>query len=188
MAGCRLSEPYLVPRRSLELVSSLQPNLRPRAQVPAVRESDRGPALVDYRAFQLTDQELEKLTAQKPGPGFYRIRAAQRNPLLLIGAVVMGMALPHFLLGLSVGLDAPTYKDSRAISDQAGGAVAMTLVSMHLAAGIGLIAYGETHPRVVPAEPQLIYQYMGPAPPPQPDRPADAEPAAEKPAGPEEQR
>lgn len=162
MPGCRLAEPYLVPRRALELLSSLQPNSRPHAKVPAIRQADRGPVLIDYRALQLTDEELQKMNARRAR--FYRVSAAQRHPFVLIGGVILGMALPHFLLGLSVGLDKPSDRDERAITDVPGGVIALTLSGLHLATGILLIGLGERSPRIEPADPQLLYQYMDSAP------------------------
>jgi hypothetical protein len=162
LSGCRLAEPHLVPRRSIELLSSLQPNTRPRAKVPAIRQSDRGPVLIDYRALQINDAELARINAHPAK--FYRMHAAQRHPLVLIGGVILGMALPHFLLGLSVGLDNPSPRDERAITDVPGGVLALTLAGLHLVTGITLIGIGERNPRIEPADPQLLYQYMDSAP------------------------
>jgi hypothetical protein len=162
LSGCRLAEPYLVPRRSVELLSSLQPNARPHARVPAIREVDRGPVLIDYRALQWTDAELAQISARRAR--FYRARVAQRNPLVIVGGVILGMALPHFLLGLSVGLDKPSARDERQITDVPGGVLAMTFAGLHLATGILLIGLGERSPRIEPATAQLLYQYMDSAP------------------------
>lgn len=160
--GCQLSEPYLIPRRSLELVTSLQPNMRPRAQLPAVREEDKSPVLIDYRALQMNDEELAR-TSARPAR-FYRVRAAARNPLLLVGGVVLGMALPHFALGLAVGLDRPSApgigSDQRAITDTAGGVLAMTLAGLHIAAGVVLIGLAERSPRIESTTSQMLNQYV----------------------------
>lgn len=162
LSGCQISEPYLIPRRSVELLSSLQPNARPHAKVPAIRAADRGPVLIDYRALQWNDVELAQVHAQRAR--FYKTRAAQRNPLVIVGGVILGMALPHFLLGLSVGLDKPSGRDERQISDVPGGVLALTFAGLHLATGILLIGLGERSPRIEPADKQLLYQYMDSAP------------------------
>lgn len=158
--GCRISEPYLIPRRSIELLSSLQPNSRPHAKVPAVRQEDRAPVLIDYRALQINDEELARINAHPAR--FYRMRAAQRHPLVLIGGVILGMALPHFLVGLAVGLDKPSDRDERAITDVKGGVLMLTVAGLHIATGITLIGIGERNPRIEPADTQLLYQYMNP--------------------------
>lgn len=163
--GCQLSEPYLIPRRSLELVTSLQPDMRSRAQVPAVREGDRAPVLIDYRALQMNDAELARTSARHAR--FYRVQAAARNPLLLVGGVILGMALPHFALGLAVGLDrpsAPGIGDQRVITDVAGGALAMTLAGLHIAAGVVLIGVAERSPRIESSTPQMLNQYLNESP------------------------
>jgi hypothetical protein len=169
LAGCQLAEPYLVPKRGLELVTNLQPDARSYARVPAVREADRQPVLIDYRALQLTDEDLAKAAARPAR--FYRVRAAQRHPAFIVGAVILGMALPHFALGLAVGLDKPPVQDDRAITDKAGGAIMMTLTGLHIAAGVTLMVLGERNPRIEPAESQLLYQYISP---PSPDVPTDS--------------
>lgn len=158
--GCKLAEPYLIPNKSIELWSSLQPDMRPRAQLPAIHEPDRKPVLVEYRALGLSDTEMTQAVARPAR--FYRVAAARQNPLLIIGGVVLGMALPHLALGLAVGLDKPTASEERAISDVAGGALALTLGGLHIAAGAILMIAGEHRPRVIPSEPQLLYQYIEP--------------------------
>lgn len=162
LSGCRIAEPYLIPRRSVELLSSLQPNARPHAKVPAIRAEGRSPVLIDYRALQWTDEELAQVHAKRAR--FYKTRVAQRNPLVIVGGVFLGMALPHFLLGLGVGLDKPSARDERQISDVAGGTLAMTFAGLHIATGILLIGLGGRSPRIEPADTQLLYQYMDSAP------------------------
>lgn len=185
-SGCTISEPYLIPRRSLELVTSLQPDMRPRAQVPAVREGDRAPVLIDYRALQMNDEELGRLSARRAR--FYRVQAAARNPLLLIGGVILGMALPHFAVGLAVGLDKPTGhgpdSDQRAITDAAGGALMLTLSGLHIAAGVLLIGLAERNPRIESTSAAMLNQYLTdplptPAPTPEPEQGKEPEKPAE---------
>lgn len=118
--------------------------------------------LIDYRALQWTDEELAQVHAKRAR--FYKTRVAQRNPLVIVGGVILGMALPHFLLGLGVGLDKPSARDERQISDVAGGTLAMTFAGLHIATGILLIGLGERSPRIEPADTQLLYQYMDSAP------------------------
>ena len=55
-ASCSLSESYLVPSKAIELLSSQPIEARPRAQVPALRESDRSPVLIRYRALQWSEE------------------------------------------------------------------------------------------------------------------------------------
>lgn len=162
-AGCQISEPYLIPRRSVELLSSLQPNARPHAKVPAFREADRGPVLIDYRALQWNDAELAQVNARPAR--FYKTRAALRNPMVIVGGVLLGMALPHFFLGLGVLLDKPnSSRDERQISDVPGGAVAMTFAGLHIAAGVVLLGLGLRSPRIEPTTKQLLEQYTDSAP------------------------
>jgi hypothetical protein len=158
LAGCQLAEPYLVPRKSIELLTSLPADARAHAQVPALHESDRRPVLIDYRALQLSDSELAAVAAQ-PGRA-YRLRAAQRSPLLLVGGVILGMALPHVALGLAVGLDKPPGVDGPAITDSRGGVVAMAAAGLHLVVGAVLMGIGAQQPRVEPAPAELLEQYQ----------------------------
>lgn len=163
-SGCRLADTYLVPRRSFELVSALQPNLRPHAQLPALREADRSPVLVDYRALEMTDRELETLLMRQPAGRSYRARAAVQHPLFIAGGVILGMGLPHLALGLGVMLDKPTPEESRAFTDLAGSAVSFTVGGLHIAAGALMMVIGGRKPRIEPATTELVDQYTNPEP------------------------
>lgn len=159
LAGCQVAEPYLLPARSVEMLGTLQPDLRPAAQLPAVRERDRAPSLIRRRALGLSDAEFAQATAKKSR--FYRVRASERPPMYYVGGVVLGMALPPLLFGLMTGLDpvgraAPT----RAITDVAGGSLMLTLAGLHLGVGGLLIALGDRRPQVEPADRGLVQQYV----------------------------
>lgn len=192
LIGCQVSEPYLLPARTVEMLSTLQPDLRPGAQLPAVRERDRAPSLVRRRALGLSEAELAQATAKKSR--FYRVRASERPPMYYVGGVVLGMALPPLLIGLMTGLDpvwgsAPT----RAITDVAGGGLMMALAGLHLGAGGLLLALGDRRPQVEPADRGLVQQYVdgtvpllisGPPPAKEGESPADgSDPSAQPGAG-----
>ena len=187
-AGCQVAEPYLMPRRTVEMLTNLQTDLRPDAQLPMVRERDRAPVLVRRRALNLTEDEFARATTR--ASRFYRVQASDRPPMFYVGGVVLGMALPYLVTGLMTGLDpigsvAPT----RAITDIAGGATMLSLSVLHLGVGGLLIALGDRRPQVEPADRGLVQQYVdgtapllisGPPPPkddppPSPEAPDAAE-------------
>ena len=191
-AGCQVAEPYLMPQRTVEMLNTLQADLRPGAQLPMVRERDRAPVLVRRRALALSEEELARGTARPSR--YYRVRAGERPPLFYVGGITLGMGLPYFLIGLMTGLDpvgsaAPT----RAITDLPGGAVMLSLSALHIGIGGLMMAIGERRPQVEPADRGLVQQYVdgtapllitGP-PPPKEDAPADpAEPSTDPTASP----
>lgn len=182
--GCQVAEPYLMPRRTVEMLNTLQTDLRPGAQLPMVRERDRAPVLVRRQGLGLSEQEFAAGTARPSR--FYRVRASERPPMFYIGGITLGMALPYLITGLMTGLDpvgnaAPT----RAITDIAGGATMLSLAAVHIGIGGLLLALGERRPQVEPADRGLVQQYVdGTAPllisgPPPPKE----EPATDSPEG-----
>lgn len=178
LAGCQVAEPYLLPARSVEMLGTLQPDLRPDAQLPAVRERDRAPSLVRRRALGLSEAEFAQATARKTR--FYRVRASEKPPMYYVGGVVLGAALPPLLIGLMTGLDpvgnaAPT----RGMTDLAGGGVMMALAGLHIGVGGLLLALGDRRPQVETAERGLVQQYVdGTAPLLQNGPPLSKEPEA----------
>lgn len=194
LSGCTLAEPYLIPRRSLDLVTSLQPDLRTTAQLPAVREKDKTPALVRYGALNLDDQELQQTVTRMQGQArparFVRARAAKQNPLLIAGGVILGMAAPHLALGLALALDKPT--TDRGWSDQIGGGLTLGLGGAHLGVGALLMFIGEFRPQTENADAALVNQYLEGVqlrvvqPPSSADKPEkpDTPPPSEAPANP----
>lgn len=157
--GCQVAEPYLLPARTIEMLGTLQPDLRPDAQLPAVRERDRAPTLVRRRALGLTEAELAQATAKKSR--YYRVRASEKPPMYYAGGVLLGMGLPPLVIGLMTGLDpvgsaAPT----RAITDVAGGGVMLGLAGLHIGVGGLLLALGDRRPQVEPADRGLVQQYV----------------------------
>lgn len=177
LASCELAEPYLIPTRSLELVTGLQPDLRSSAQLPAVRERDRGAVLVRYGALRMDlvprpiEQTVEQLKAHKTR--FLRTRAARQNRLSIIGGVVMGMAAPHLAVGLGLSLDKGPGESARNWQDAAGGGLMFGLGGVHLAVGALLMFMGEFRPQVEPSDPGILYQYLDGVPlPPLPGEPA----------------
>jgi hypothetical protein len=184
--GCQVAEPYLMPRRTVEMLNTLQPDLRPDAQLAMVRERDRAPVLVRRRALALSEEELARGTARQSR--FYRVRVAERPPLFYVGGITLGMALPYLLTGLMTGLDpVATAAPTRAITDVAGGAAMLSLSALHIGVGGLLLAIGERRPQVEPADRGLVQQYVdGTAPllitgPPPPKE--DAPPTGETPDG-----
>ena len=186
--GCQVAEPYLMPHRTVEMLSTLQTDLRPGAQLPMVRERDRAPVLVRRQALALSEEEFARATARPSR--FFRVRAAERPPLFYVGGITLGMGLPYLLVGMMTGLDpvgsaAPT----RAITDIGGGALMLSLSALHIGVGGLLLAIGERRPQVEPTDRGLVQQYVdGTAPllitgPPPSAAKEEASPAADSPDG-----
>lgn len=141
------------------MVSMLEPEVRASSQLPAVRERDRAPTVVRFRGMGLNDREF--FAATSVPSRYYRVRVTDRHPLFLAGGVVLGMGLPHLVIGLMTGLDpVGSAAAGRAITDQAGGATMLALAGLHVAVGAILMAVGDRRPNVEPAERALVQQYV----------------------------
>ena len=155
-ASCSLSESYLVPSKAIELVSSQSPEQRPRAQLAALRESDRAPVLIRYRALQWSEETLRR--AEATPMKLARVRAAKVNPLLIVGGTILALGVPHLTLGMAAALDLP--KGETKSADPIGSSVALGIGGLHFFVGGLLMVLGERNPNIEPTEPTLVQAYL----------------------------
>lgn len=156
LCGCEGTQTLLLPRKSIELVASLQPSARPHARVPAVREREQSPVLLNYKALSWNDEDLEAVR-RKPAR-FYRVKAPTRPALYYVGGVTLAMAAPHLLLGLGVVLDkAGSGFD---IQDRSGAATAFVLGGLHIVAGALMLGLYERRPTWQATESAVLQPYL----------------------------
>jgi len=155
-ASCSMAERYLVPSKAIELVHSQPPESRERAQVPALRESDRSPVLIRYRALEWSAETLRR--AATTPMKMARVRATTVNPFLIVGGTILALALPHFALGMAAALDLP--KGETKSSDPIGSSVTMGIGGLHLVIGGALMVLGERNPNIEPTEATLVEAYL----------------------------
>jgi hypothetical protein len=155
-ASCTLSEPYLIPSKAIELVASQPEDARARAQLPALRQSDRAPVLIRYRALQWSDETLRRVsnTPMK----LARVRAAKPNPYMMVGGVILGLGVPHLALGMAAALDLPQGETKPA--DPIGSGVALGLGGLHFFVGGLLMVLGERNPNIEPTDAPLVEAYL----------------------------
>lgn len=155
-ASCTLAEPYLIPSKAIELVATQPDDSRARAQVPALRQSDRAPVLIRYRALQWSDETLRRaaMTPMK----LARVRAAKINPYLMLGGVILGLGVPHLALGMAAALDLPPGETKPA--DPIGSGVALGLGGLHFFVGGLLMVLGERNPNIEPTDAPLVEAYL----------------------------
>lgn len=156
LSSCTLADSYLVPSKAIELVHSQPPESRQRAQLPALRESDRTAALIRYRALEWSGETLDRVV-QTPMT-MARVRVAKVNPLLMAGGTILALAVPHLAIGMAAGLDLPPGETKSA--DPIGMGVGLGLGGLHVAIGGLLMALGERRPNIEPAEPALVEAYL----------------------------
>ncbi len=156
VSACSLSESYLIPSKAIELVHSQPPESRQRAQLPALRESDRTAALIRYRALDWTDETLARVAATPMSMA--RVRAAKVNPLMIAGGTILALGVPHLALGMAAGLDLPSGETKSA--DPIGMGLGLGLGGLHFFVGGLLMALGERRPNIEPTEPGLVQAYL----------------------------
>jgi hypothetical protein len=154
--GCEGTQTLLLPRKSLELVASLQPSARPHARVPAVRERDQSPVLINYKALGWDDNDLAAVRSKRAR--FYRVQAPARPALYYVGGVTLAMALPHLLLGLGVVLDkAGSGFD---VQDRTGAATAIVFGGLHVVAGALMLGLYERRPTLQASDSGVLQPYL----------------------------
>jgi hypothetical protein len=156
LSSCTLSESYLVPSKAIELVHSQPPDSRQRAQLPALRESDRSAALIRYRALEWSGETLNRVAATPMTMA--RVRVAKVNPLMIAGGTILALSVPHLALGMAAGLDLPPGETKPA--DPIGMGIGLGLGGLHVFVGGLLMALGERRPNIEPTEPALVKAYL----------------------------